>query len=426
MEIIDYLLAKKKAGGGSDVTIEQLTATENGTYSEQGKAYSPVVVNVPTPENSYQLKDLPSGTVSTIDDGTNLPMPSLKIGIEPQQDLHGYDHPWAGGAGKNKLQVTATSQTVDGITFTINNDGTINVNGTAIQDISLLLSRKNVSDTPLPEGQLTMTGCPSGGSTSSYYLTCWRTNSGNANDVGSGVTFGYRSDWDFAVFLVIASGTTCNNLIFKPMIRLATETDATFAPYSNICPISGWTAANVNVSPTTSAEDGTTYTIQFRDGDNPLTVYGGTLDVTTGELIVDRKSVDMGDLSWAYDISYNRFASDTIPDTEAPSGARVTSFISSMYEVVSDGRPVSQITSGQMYSSFNSARTNAIVMVHDNRFTDAALFRNAVSGQTFIYELAEPITYHLTPTQIRTLVGNNNIWADTGNIIEGKYFKSLT
>ena len=32
-----------------DVTIEQLTVTENGTYSEAGKAFSPVVVNVPEP-----------------------------------------------------------------------------------------------------------------------------------------------------------------------------------------------------------------------------------------------------------------------------------------------------------------------------------------------------------------------------------------
>ena len=30
-----------------DVEIEALSVTENGTYQEQGKAYSPVTVNVP-------------------------------------------------------------------------------------------------------------------------------------------------------------------------------------------------------------------------------------------------------------------------------------------------------------------------------------------------------------------------------------------
>ena len=48
------------------------------------------------------------------------------------------------------------------------------------------------------------------------------------------------------------------------------------------------------------------------------------------------------------------------------------------------------------------------------------------TGAEVVYKLANSVTYQLTPTQVRTLVGNNNIWADTGNIIEGKYFKSLS
>ena len=40
----------KKAGEGtSPVAVEQLNVTENGTYSETGKAYSPVIVDVPAP-----------------------------------------------------------------------------------------------------------------------------------------------------------------------------------------------------------------------------------------------------------------------------------------------------------------------------------------------------------------------------------------
>jgi len=37
-------------GGGGDITVESLTATENKTYTApSGKAYSPVTVNVPGP-----------------------------------------------------------------------------------------------------------------------------------------------------------------------------------------------------------------------------------------------------------------------------------------------------------------------------------------------------------------------------------------
>jgi hypothetical protein len=110
---------------------------------------------------------------------------------------------------------------------------------------------------------------------------------------------------------------------------------------------------------------GQTYTIEFRDNDNPLTVYGGTLDVTSGELTVTD----------AHIASYD---AETLPST--------------------------WISDRDVYAEGATPTTGAEV----------------------VYKLANSVTYHLTPTQVRTLVGNNNIWADTGDIIEGKYFKSLT
>ena len=49
MDFYETLLAKKLGGGGgSSVDIEQLSVTQNGTYTaEEGTAYSPVVVEVP-------------------------------------------------------------------------------------------------------------------------------------------------------------------------------------------------------------------------------------------------------------------------------------------------------------------------------------------------------------------------------------------
>ena len=40
-------LAEVAQGGGDSVQVESLSVTANGTYSEDGKAYSPVIVNVP-------------------------------------------------------------------------------------------------------------------------------------------------------------------------------------------------------------------------------------------------------------------------------------------------------------------------------------------------------------------------------------------
>ncbi|MBR2716201.1 MAG: hypothetical protein IKD79_00505 [Oscillospiraceae bacterium] len=45
----------------------------------------------------------------------------------------------------------------------------------------------------------------------------------------------------------------------------------------------------------------------------------------------------------------------------------------------------------------------------------ASQYSNGTPVQVF-YELDTPIAYQLTPTEIKTLLGVNNIWADTGDV----------
>jgi hypothetical protein len=300
----------------------------------------------------YQLADLPTGAIATVADGTALLMPSLKVGIEPVQDLHGYDHPWAGGAGKNKIPPRNDGTiSTSGLTITVK-DGIITLNGTASKGGGLRCSETNFQ-------------LPAGTYTASYgvNVNVHIRNITDNTDINTS-TFTLDSTKTLQMYFDYFAGTTYNNLTVKPQIEQG-STATTYEPYSNICPIEGWTAANVVVSPTTSAEDGTTYTIEFRDGDNPLTVYGGTLDVTSGELTVT-------------DAHIASYSGETLPST--------------------------WISDRDVYAEGATPTTGAEV----------------------VYKLANSVTYHLTPTQIRTLVGNNNIWADTGDIIEGKYFKSLT
>ena len=37
------------------------------------------------------------------------------------------------------------------------------------------------------------------------------------------------------------------------------------------------------------------------------------------------------------------------------------------------------------------------------------------TGSQVVYALAEPVEYDLTPTEVNTLLGENNIWADCGD-----------
>lgn len=52
----------------------------------------------------------------------------------------------------------------------------------------------------------------------------------------------------------------------------------------------------------------------------------------------------------------------------------------------------------------------------DTDYSDASTFQTAMNGVYLVYPLATPITYQLTPTEVTTLLGMNNIWADTGDV----------
>ena len=127
--------------------------------------------------------------------------------------------------GKNLLNNTATSQTINGITYTINSDGTVIANGTAT-NLSTFHLISNTTLT-LSAGTYILSGCPENGSDNTYRLDINDGASipeagGQVKDFGSGKTFTLSENLTLTnVRIRIASGTTINNLVFKPMIRLS-------------------------------------------------------------------------------------------------------------------------------------------------------------------------------------------------------------
>jgi len=188
-----------------------------------------------------------SGNPVIFTDGASAPLVKCVTEIQGSQDLHGYDKPWVGGAGKNLLLITTTSQTVNGITFTVNSDGTIKAVGTATARTALALAT-NDSETPLLNKSVIMNGCPSGGSTSTYFLQWYGFDGASAsvNDIGSGTSAFTPTSTAGSIAIVIQNGVTVD-MTFKPMVRLASVSDATFAPYSNICPITAYTEGEIEV-----------------------------------------------------------------------------------------------------------------------------------------------------------------------------------
>lgn len=141
-----------------------------------------------------------------------------------------FHFPFASEGGKNLLQTTEASQSVGGINFTVNADGSINANGTA-NDYTW--SAYVTQSLTLPPGNYILSGCPSGGSSTTYRLQAF-TGSPSAptltvNDYGEGASF-TLTDQSTVLVRMLVKGTV-DNLTFYPMVRYATIDDDTWQPY---------------------------------------------------------------------------------------------------------------------------------------------------------------------------------------------------
>ena len=156
-------------------------------------------------------------------ESANLPAIEVRIEGESQQ---------ATRSGKNLLDNTATTKISNGITFTVNSDKTVNVNGTndTSANSSLIINRYDLSP-----GTYILNGCPSGGAINTYRLAIQETGSYSilgSIDIGNGsgeFTIDTTTNVQIAIF--IQKGLTINNLLFKPMLREATIADDTYEQY---------------------------------------------------------------------------------------------------------------------------------------------------------------------------------------------------
>nr|DAI88290.1 MAG TPA: hypothetical protein [Caudoviricetes sp.] len=496
-----------------DNTTSGLTATDvQGAIDEVNSNLSDYETANDALVNKIESVGTASGSIATFSDGSdNIPMKSLVAEIAPVQDLHGYDAPWVGGAGKNKLPMTVegikavntyhswsgNSTTINNVTITIETDSVGNVtgirfNGTASADITFNLAT-NIN---IPNGSYKWSNDQIV-NVSNLWLSLTNPNVAITLSTQKEVNITVSNDSIGSAYIYASSGNVFNNIVFKPMIRLASVSDTTFAPYSNICPISGWDEANVtrcgknlsksqtNNSVLCSVKKGVTYTLSYEGnvGANikkntnsgevviwgpqlPLTFiadedfnlflnawsanisniqvevgnqattyepyngstytidldgtrYGGTLDVVSGVLTVDRAYVDLGDLNYILGGGGLVFYS-SIPSRKTGT----IQIISDSYKYIGNASDstVRDGDDGVIATEANSEQ----IKIKDTRFDSASAIKQAMASHKIIYPLATPITIQLTPTQVKSLLEQNKVWADTGNILEAKYVRDLT
>ena len=146
----------------------------------------------------------------------------------------------ANGA-KNLLANTASSTSINNVTFTVNADGSVTVNtgsggASANAELTIMQNNKDIPN----GGGIVLSGCPAGGANDKYFLFArignddGDTYAGGVDDYGSSSNIpSYNKSTQHIRFGIrIISGQQVSNLTFKPMVRLATDPDSTYAPYA--------------------------------------------------------------------------------------------------------------------------------------------------------------------------------------------------
>ena len=131
--------------------------------------------------------------------------------------------------GKNLLPNNATNQTMNGVTFTKNNDGSITINGTSTSVIKYQIC--NAGEIQLEPNDYILSS--KNNIPSSMWLT-FRSHSVDMialtnKNVGRFTLT--KNSVDGNVYIYISSGVTVNNLTIYPMVRIANITDDTYEPY---------------------------------------------------------------------------------------------------------------------------------------------------------------------------------------------------
>lgn len=168
----------------------------------------------------------------------------------------------------------------------------------------------------------------------------------------------------------------------------------------NICPISGWEQMQLNAN-------GTVIPISWQT--EAGTVYGGKLDVLSGVLTVEYQCIKIKDASNfskpgdAFRIEVDRKADTVYPrsdtyKTVAPSASTVAEYCITCHRY-------------GIYS--NNYRK--IIYINDPRYATVEEFVEAMGEHQILFELNTPLEIQLTPHEVNSLLGVNNIFADTGD-----------
>lgn len=220
-----------------------------------------------------------------------LPLEECILHVTPGQDLHGYDRPWAGGMGKNLLANNGPDTLVSyGVTFTKNADGSVTANGinngggSSLYRIPISMPAGDYlfSSGITIQPALGRVQCLIWDSTENRRARKWdgtTQSDGALDDLLHEVQF--VAEHQYFMNCYIISGQTADGIMYRPIICASTETDPSFAPYANVCPITP-PAKPVTMTVTGPDDVSSSWILDVWTENPSFFPWGGDFDALTG------------------------------------------------------------------------------------------------------------------------------------------------
>lgn len=315
-----------------NLTDSGKTATDFATASDMSDVQGVIPSTATTQNKLATAADTAGEEIASTATGTSITLTDGADGY-----LQGVTVKGKSRKTKNLLEITATTQTVNGVTFTVNSDGTVKVNGTASDEIYFKLTA--ALGTFLIAGSYHLSGCPQNGSATTYMIYDGTQND-NWNDTGNGVDVTYTDSLSSKyIYIKIMPGVTLNNQIFKPMICTSADyaADPTFEPY-----------------------------------------FEGIKSIGDAGWGV----VDLGTLEWEYNSEIQAFNGE-ISNIKINSNNDIIALCAVYNSVAS----YTELIATNKTTWINN--TQHKIVIRDTSYTDATAFKSAMSGVLLYYPLAD-------------------------------------
>lgn len=351
------------------------------------------ITSINLPEYHYQTV---SGNPINFVTAGHYPIQDFLVDIQGYQEPNNYETCWIGGTDKNLFNGTLYNGQIDSSGNWLASEARLsNANNSADYSFPIVAGTYTLSAQNSDLTRCTLLTKNSDGNIIDNYANTWQT-----------LPLTFTVTQDSYLFFTLRANNTQQTLapINYTTVQVERGNVATeWRPYENICAITSYDQIIIT-------QTGNQTNVHQIDLNNAGHIYKGTLNINTGELIVNWVEADLGNVHWSYQTTSQNFWSNTLTNIKTVLVNDKPYLLSDHYTTVTWAELNNYAFAISMRAEVSQLR------IRDARYSNVTDFQNAVRGYKIAYQLAEPIVYHLTPRQLFSLVGQNQLQSNSGNM----------